>query len=141
MDFVSSLPAVNASLNLVAFSLLVLGYRQVKSGQVEKHKKTMLCALVASALFLVSYLTYHSLGEEKHFAGEGVIRYIYFFILITHIPLAAIMVPPILILAHAGIKDKIDRHRKLARFVLPVWMYVSVTGVLIYVLLHVLYPK
>ncbi len=141
MDLVAVLPAVDATLNFVAFCLLMLGYRQVKAGEVKKHKKTMLMALTVSALFLICYLTYHALGEEKKFSGEGFIRNIYFFILITHIPLAALMVPPILFLAHAGITERIERHKKLAKFVLPVWMYVSVTGVLIYLLLHVLYGE
>ncbi len=141
MKIIDSLPALNASLNLVAFILLILGYRQVKAGEVEKHKKTMIMALVASSLFLISYLTYHTLGEEKKFGGDGIIRVIYFIILITHIPLAGLMTPPILFLAHAGLTERIDRHKKLARFVLPVWLYVSVTGVLIYLLLHVMYAK
>ena len=125
------LPAVNAAFNMVAFVLLIRGWRQVRSGAIEKHKKTMKLALLASSCFLISYVTYHTFGEEKKFAGEGAIRTIYFVILITHVPLAALMTVPIAFLVHAGITERIERHRKLARIVLPVWIYVSITGVLI----------
>ena len=138
-DILPYLPAVNATFNMVAFFLLLRGWRQVRRGAVEKHKKTMKFALAASSCFLISYLTYHTFGVEKKFTGEGLIRTIYFFILITHVPLAALMTVPIAFLVHAGLTERIERHRKLARVVLPVWIYVSITGVLIYVLLHVLY--
>ena len=140
MNLVQELPAVNATLNLVAFVLLLTGWRMVRSGRVEAHKKVMTAAFVVSTLFLVSYLTYHALGEETKFTEQGVVRTIYFAILLTHIPLAALMVVPILILVWMGWTDRIDRHRRLARIVLPVWLYVSLTGVLIYLFLYVLWP-
>lgn len=137
---VDQLPALNAALNTTAFILLLVGWRMVKTGRVEAHKKVMTAAFTVSALFLISYLTYHSLGEEKKFTEQGIVRTIYFIILLTHIPLAALMVPPILALVWFGYTGRIEKHRKLARITLPVWLYVSVTGVLIYLFLYVLWP-
>ncbi|MCB9832373.1 MAG: DUF420 domain-containing protein [Planctomycetes bacterium] len=134
------LPSLNATLNATATILLLIGWRLVRTGRVEAHKKVMTAAVVVSALFLVSYLTYHSLGEEKRFAEQGILRIVYFIILATHIPLAGLMVPPILALLWFGYHDQIDRHRKLARITLPIWLYVSVTGVLIYLFLYLLWP-
>ena len=141
MNLLDKLPALNATLNSVAFIFLLLGWRQVKSGQVEKHKKTMKAAFLVSVMFLISYLCHHTLGEETKFTATGFVRTVYFFILITHIPLAALMVVPILLLVRWGIKDEIHKHKKLARIVLPVWVYVSLTGVLIYLMLYVWFPS
>ena len=131
-----NLPALNAAINTVAAILLVCGWRAVKRGEVEKHKKLMKCAVVASALFLTSYVIYHYGAGHTEFEKQGWIRWVYFFVLATHVPLATLMVVPILFLLHAGLTDRIERHKKLARITLPIWLYVSVTGVMVYWMLY-----
>lgn len=133
------LPTVNASLNFLAGIFLVSGYRAIKSGNRDLHTKLMICALVASTVFLASYLTYHFLtpGPNKY-QGEGVMRFIYFTILLTHTPLAAIIVPFCIAAVVFAIKGNYAAHVKITKWLFPAWMYVSVTGVLIYLFLYVL---
>lgn len=136
------LPAVNATLNSIAFVLLVIGQRFIRRGNVVAHRRCMLSAFGVSMLFLMTYLTYRFLGEDKKFGGTGWIRPVYFFILFTHVSLA-IFVP---ILATwtlvLGLKGRYEKHRRLARITFPIWVYVSVTGVLVYLLLFQIYgPK
>lgn len=135
----ADLPAVNATLNAIAFVLLMFGYVNIKKKRVQTHKRFMISAFTVSALFLITYLTYRFLGEEKRFGGTGWIRPVYFFILITHVVLAAtvpILATWTLIL---GLTNRIEKHRRLARVTFPIWVYVSVTGVLVYLLLFQLY--
>lgn len=134
------LPAVNATLNSIAFVLLVLGWRAARAGRRETHRKLMISALVASAAFLTCYLVYHYGAGHTEFTHEGWPRTLYFAILITHVPLAALMVLPIMFVAWMGLTDRIERHRPLARIVMPVWIYVSLTGVLIYFMLYHWFP-
>ncbi len=135
----ADLPAVNATLNSVAFILLVTGRALIRRGRVVAHKRCMISAFAVSTMFLITYLTYRFLGEEKKFGGTGWIRPIYFFILFTHVPLAA-TIPVLgtwtLVL---GLKGRFDKHRRMARITFPIWAYVSVTGVLVYVLLFRIY--
>lgn len=138
---IEHLPAVNATLNATAFVLLVLGWRAVRGGRIERHKALMKSAFVTSAVFLVCYLTYHYSKGHTEFAYGGWKKAVYFTVLLTHIPLAGLMVPPILALLWFASKDRIAAHRRLARWTLPVWLYVSVTGVLIYVMNFVLWPS
>lgn len=135
----SDLPAVNATLNSIAFVLLVTGRSFIRRGNITAHKRCMISAFVVSAVFLVTYLTYRFLGDEKKFGGVGWIRPVYFFILITHIALAVTV--PILgtCTLVLGLKGRIDRHRRLARITYPIWVYVSITGVMVYVMLFRLY--
>jgi len=133
----TDLPVVNASLNTVAAVLITAGFVAIKRGNKELHKKLMLSATAVSALFLVSYLTYHfGVGREKPYAGEGLGRTLYYAMLISHILLAFAVVPLVLLSIRAGLRDQIARHRRLARWTLPIWWYVSVTGVLIYLVLY-----
>ncbi len=136
----SDLPSLNATLNGVAFVLLLCGYACVRRRRIVAHKRFMIAAYCVSILFLASYLTYRFLGEEKRFAGQGWIRPVYFTILVTHVVLAATV--PILATwtLCLGLRGRIEKHRRLARITLPIWLYVSVTGVLVYVMLFVLYP-
>jgi putative membrane protein len=127
---------VDASLNLFATVLIVSGLIAIKHGHVERHKNLMLGAAAVSALFLVSYLTYHIGGEEVHFAHQGWIRPLYFALLISHIVLAAVQVPLIVTTIVLGLKDRRERHRKWAKVTAPIWLYVSVTGVVVYLLLY-----
>ncbi len=135
----SDLPKLNATLNSISFVLLVSGFICVRRGFITAHKRLMLSAFCVSVFFLASYLTYRFLGEEKRFTGQGWIRPIYFFILITHVVLAATV--PVLAswTLVRGLQGKINKHRKLARWTLPIWIYVSFTGVLVYLLLFRLY--
>jgi uncharacterized membrane protein YozB (DUF420 family) len=133
------LPAVNAILNGTAAVLIIVGIYLIKSGRQRAHRAVMISAVIASSLFLVSYLTYHAHIGSKHFPGHGLVRTIYFSILLTHTVLAAIVVPLVLVTLTRGLKGRFDRHRPIARWTYPVWLYVSVTGVVIYVMLYHLY--
>jgi uncharacterized membrane protein YozB (DUF420 family) len=136
---ISDLPALNATLNGIAGALLALGYYFIRHKRVAAHRACMLSAFVASTLFLVSYLIYHSQVGSRPFPGHGGVRLLYFTILITHIVLAAAIVPMALITLRRGLRLDVARHRRIARWTWPLWMYVSVTGVVIYVMLYRLY--
>jgi uncharacterized membrane protein YozB (DUF420 family) len=133
---VSDLPALNAALNGVAAAFLVAGYACIRARKTAAHRASMLAAVVTSALFLVSYVIYHANAGSKPFQGTGAIRAVYFAILITHIVLAAAIVPLVFITLWRALKGRFDRHARLARWTLPTWLYVSVTGVVIYVMLY-----
>ena len=136
---ISDLPALNATLNGIAGALLALGYYFIRRKRVAAHRVCMLSAFAASTLFLVSYLIYHSQVGSRPFPGHGGVRLLYFTILITHITLAAAIVPMALITLRRGLRLDVARHRRIARWTWPLWMYVSVTGVVIYVMLYRLY--
>ena len=136
---ISDLPALNATLNGIAAILLVTGYLFIKQGRRRQHQWCMLGALTTSALFLVSYVTYHLHAGSRPFPGQGPIRVVYFAILITHVILAAVIVPLALLTAVRGLKSQFDKHVKIARWTFPVWLYVSVTGVVIYLMLYEIY--
>jgi putative membrane protein len=136
---VSDLPLVNATLNAIAGTLLLFGYRNIRRGRIQVHRRFMISAFAASTLFLISYVIYHANAGSKPFPGQGPIRAIYFFILITHVLLAA-TVPflAIITLTH-GLRSRFDRHVRIARWTFPIWMYVSVTGVIVYLMLYRIY--
>lgn len=133
-------PTLNASLNLLSGIFLFLGWRAVKRGDKQSHKKLMIAALISSILFLISYVTYHALkhGVVTKYTGLGFKRVLYFFILLTHTPLAILIVPFCLIAVSHGLNGKFEKHKAITRWLLPVWMYVAVTGVLIYLMLYIL---
>ena len=137
---VADLPAVNAVLNATSALLLSVGHRFIKRGNRNAHKRIMISAFGVSCLFLVSYLTYHSYHGGTPFKGEGVIRPIYFSILISHTILALAVIPLAVVTLTRGLKEKFDKHVKVARWTYPVWLYVSVTGVIIYLMLYHFYP-
>jgi uncharacterized membrane protein YozB (DUF420 family) len=130
------LPAVNASLNALSTILLSAGWICIRRRQISRHRAFMLSALATSALFLTSYLVYHAKVGSVPFPGQGVVRTIYFAILITHVILAATIVPLALITLSRALARRFDRHRRIARWTLPIWLYVSVTGVVIYLMLY-----
>jgi putative membrane protein len=133
---VSDLPALNATLNGVAGLFLLAGVYFIRTRQIERHRRAMLGAFAMSTLFLISYLIYHANVGSRPFTGQGPIRVVYFTILITHIVLAAAIVPMALVTLRRGwIRDD-ARHRRIAKITWPIWMYVSVTGVIIYVMLY-----
>lgn len=133
---VTDLPAVNASLNAISSILLATGYVFIRRGQWQRHRACMIAALGVSALFLTSYLVYHFNVGSVPFQGRGAVRVIYFAILITHVILAAAILPLALVTVSRGLARRFDRHRRIARITLPLWMYVSVTGVVIYFMLY-----
>ena len=135
----SDLPTLNAFLNGTAAVFLVVGYIQIRRGRIALHKACMLAALTASALFLVSYVVYHANVGSRPFPGAGVARVGYFSILSTHVVLAAVILPLALTTAARGLMAQYDRHVRIARWTLPIWLYVSVTGVLIYLMLYQMY--
>ncbi len=133
---VHDLPAVNAGLNFVAFLLLCAGYVLIRTKRIEQHRRVMLAAFATSTLFLASYLVYHYEVGSVPFTRQGFVRPFYFTILITHVALAAAVPPLALVTLSRGLKGRYARHRSIARWTLPIWLYVSVTGVLVYVLLY-----
>lgn len=137
---VSDLPAVNATLNGISAVLLVIGYVLIRQRRIEPHRWVMIGAFAVSTLFLIGYVIYHANVGSKPFTAQGPVRTVYFFILITHIVLAALVPPMALITLVRGLRARYDKHAKLARWTLPIWLYVSVTGVLVYVMLYQLYP-
>lgn len=132
-------PALNASLNATTAVLLVTGFALIRMKRVALHRGFMLSALAVSCLFLASYLYYHAHIGSKPFAGVGWIRPVYFAILISHTVLAVAIVPLALVTLARALRERFDRHRRIARWTLPIWLYVSVTGVVIYLLLYRLY--
>jgi putative membrane protein len=133
---VAALPALNASLNATSAALLAVGWVSIRRRRIALHRACMLGACVVSTLFLVSYVTYHYLAGSRPFAGQGAIRWVYFPILVSHIILAAAMVPFVLTTVYRALSGNFVRHVRIARFTLPVWLYVSVTGVIVYLLLY-----
>ena len=133
---VADLPALNATLNALAATCLLAGFVFIRRGRVEAHRAAMLGALAFSAAFLVGYLVYHYPAGSRPFTGQGVVRVVYFVILLTHIVLATVMVPMVLVTVSRALARRFDRHRRIARWTWPVWMYVSVTGVLVYLMLY-----
>ena len=140
MSWVSALPTVNAVLNGTSAVFLVVGFVAIRRGRVPVHKACMLSAFAASTLFLVSYVTYHYHVGSVAFTGQGWIRPTYFAILITHVVLAALILPLALVTLYRALRGQFDRHRRIARWTLPIWLYVSVTGIVVYVILYHLYP-
>ena len=130
------LPAVNATLNGISGVLLLIGYVLIRSRKVELHRKVMLAAFTTSSLFLVCYVVYHAQVGSVRFTRQGVVRPIYYTILTTHVTLAAAVLPLAIVTLSRGLSARFDRHRRIARWTLPIWLYVSVTGVLVYVLLY-----
>lgn len=138
----SIFPAINASLNATSAVLIVIGRVLIAKKLVAAHRRTMIAAVSVSALFLCSYLFYHFFvvaGMVTRFQGTGWARTVYFTILLTHTVLAVVVVPMVLVTLWRGLKGNFDKHRRIARWTFPVWLYVSVTGVLIYLMLYKLY--
>jgi len=137
---VSDLPALNATLNGVAALFLLAGYVFIRQRRIAAHRAFMLAAVAASALFLMSYVAYHANAGSKPFPGTGPVRAVYFFILVTHIVLAAAIVPMVLMTLSRALKQRFDLHAVIARRTFPLWLYVSTTGVVIYLMLYRFYP-
>lgn len=146
MEFLKIFPHLNATLNALAGVFLIIGFYFIRTKQIPKHRICMLTACSLSAFFLVCYVTHHAirtyyfgLGPTK-FTGEGIVRPVYFTILTTHTFLAAIIAPFIIVTLWRALKGKFELHKKLARWVFPIWLYVSITGVIVYLMLYQLFP-
>lgn len=132
----SDLPALNATLNATSAVLLLIGYTCIRRGQIRRHRAVMIAACVVSTLFLTSYVIYHANIGSKPFQGRGPVRVVYFTILLTHVVLAAAVLPLAIITLSRGLRARFDRHVAIARWTFPIWLYVSVTGVIVYVMLY-----
>lgn len=140
-EYISYLPHLNAILNSTSAVLLLTGFRFIRRGQIKAHRTCQVTAVLTSTVFLISYLTYHYYHGATKFTGQGFVRPFYFIILTTHTILAVVIVPLILITLYRAARRDFMRHRRIARWTLPLWLYVSVTGVIVYVMLYHLYPS
>lgn len=138
-SWIFTLPFYNAIFNSLTAILLISGYIFVKKGNVKSHKLCMIGAFILGALFLILYVIYHSNAPATKFGGEGIIRYVYFFFLLSHILLAFIVVPLVLTAIYFAVFQKIDRHKKIVKFTFPVWLYVSITGTVVYFMISPYY--
>jgi uncharacterized membrane protein YozB (DUF420 family) len=140
-EYIPFLPHVNAILNSTSAVLLLAGFSFIRRGRIQAHRNCQVAAVATSTLFLISYLTYHYYHGATRFAGQGLVRPLYFTILTTHTILAVVIVPLILITLYRATRRDFIRHRRLARVTLPLWLYVSVTGVIVYLMLYHIYPS
>jgi putative membrane protein len=134
--WISYLPALNAFLNGTSAVFLVLAYRAIRRRDIATHARRVLVSVGASALFLVSYIVYHSVHGDTKFGGEGFVRPIYFFVLITHVVLSAVALPLVFLTLFFSLSSRFGRHKGIAKYTFPIWLYVSVTGVLVFVMLR-----
>lgn len=139
-DFARALPFTNATINSVVSILLILGLRAIKSGRKDQHQKFMLGAFLLSGLFLVSYVTYHVCMPHTKHTGSGIILYSYYAILLTHIILAAAVLPMVLYTVYYSTTEQFAKHKKIAKVTFPIWLYVSITGVVVYLMIAPYYP-
>ncbi|HEV8429657.1 MAG TPA: DUF420 domain-containing protein [Pyrinomonadaceae bacterium] len=140
-EYISYLPHLNACLNGTSAILLFSGYRFIKAHNVTAHRACQTAALIVSTLFLVSYLTYHYNHGTTRFQGTGLARPIYFTILTSHTILAIVIVPLVVLTFYRALRKDFVRHRRIARITLPLWLYVSITGVIVYLMLYQIYPS
>lgn len=138
-SILNHLPLTNAIINGTATVVLVLGLIAIKNKRISLHKRLMSLAIFLSILFLVSYVSFHLTSESTKYGGEGIMRGIYFFILITHILISIAIVPLVLITYVRALAERFDKHKKIARVTLPLWLYVTVTGVLVYIMISPYY--
>src|SRR5712691_2455804 len=136
MVTVHDLPAVNASLNALSGILLLAGYVLIRTRRIQQHRRCMIAAFATSSLFLVCYIVYHAQVGSVRFTRQGFVRPLYFTILVTHVTLAAAIVPLAIVTLSRGLRARYPQHVRIARWTFPIWLYVSVTGVLVYVLLY-----
>jgi uncharacterized membrane protein YozB (DUF420 family) len=140
-EFISYLPHVNACLNGTSAILLFMGYRFIRARNISAHRTCQILALAVSLLFLASYLTYHFYHGSTKFLGTGIVRPIYFAILLSHTILAIVIVPLVTLTFYRALRNDFARHRWIARITLPLWFYVSITGVIVYLMLYQIYPS
>jgi len=139
--WIFSLPFYNAIINTLTAIFLITGFYFIKNGNVVNHKRCMISAFVLGCMFLIFYVLYHSNAPSTKFGGEGIIRYVYFSLLISHILLAFIVVPLVLSAIYFAVSQKIEKHKKIVKFTFPVWLYVSISGVIVYLMISPYYPS
>jgi uncharacterized membrane protein YozB (DUF420 family) len=135
-----ALPAINAMLNATSAFFIISGFIFIKQRRINAHRASMVAALTSSTIFLISYLYYHATHGSTRFSGEGLIRPVYFTILLTHTVLAALVVPFVLAAVYRAARGQFSQHARIARWTFPIWLYVSVTGVIVYLMLYQFYP-
>jgi len=140
-EYIPYLPHLNAFLNSTSAILLIAGYGFIRARRIQAHRNCQVMAFLTSTVFLISYLTYHYYHGESRFLGQGLVRPLYFTILISHVFLAIVIVPLILITLYRALRLDFIRHPRIARLTLPLWLYVSVTGVIVYLMLYHIYPS
>jgi putative membrane protein len=140
MNYIYALPHLNATLNSISALLLITGYIFIRRRNIAAHRRCMISAFIASVLFLISYLTYHWFHGSTPFTGAGWVRPLYFTILLTHTVLAVVVAPLAIVTLVRALSERFDKHRRIARWTFPVWLYVSVTGVIVYLMLYQIYP-
>ena len=140
LDTVDFLPMVNACVNGGVFLILISALVAIKKGKRQLHMKLMYSALILSVIFLISYVLHHATHDTVSYGGEGLLRYFYYFILITHIVLAIAIVPMVLISFSRALKEEFSLHKRIARITMPLWLYVSLTGVIVYLMISPYYP-
>lgn len=138
-SFVYALPALNAFLNGTCSVLLLLSLYYIRKKDIATHKKINIATFILSSLFLVSYILFHYFVKETSYGGEGAMKYVYYVILTSHIILAAIVLPLVLLSFDKGLKMQVEKHRKLVRWSYPIWLYVTVTGVIVYLMISPYY--
>ncbi len=138
-EFVYFLPKLNAIINASCSVLLMLSLYQIKQKNIERHKRLNILTFLLSSLFLVSYIIFHYFVKETTYGGQGLIKYIYYTILISHIILAAAVLPLVLLSFNNGLKLEVEKHRKLVRYTFPIWLYVTITGVIVYLMISPYY--
>ena len=138
---VSPLPRAHAVINGATALLLLLGYSFIRRGQIGRHRVAMVAAFGLSCIFLLSYLVYHAQAPDARFGGEGIVRVFYFAVLVSHIVLASLVLPLALYTVARALREEFPRHRRVARWTLPVWLYVAVTGVIVYLMMAPYYPS
>lgn len=139
-DFLREIPKFNAIINGLTFLALIFGVRAIKSGNKVLHRALMISAFMLGTLFLIGYVAYHSQVESTHFGGEGVIKIVYFSLLISHILLAAVLAPLVLISISRALNGDFVKHKKIAKITYPIWLYVSITGIIVYLMIAPYYP-
>jgi uncharacterized membrane protein YozB (DUF420 family) len=140
-EYISYLPHLNACLNGTSALLLITGYSFIRKRNVAAHRTCQIAALVISLLFLASYLTYHYNHGATRFQGTGIVRTFYFTVLTSHTILAVVIVPLVFLTFYRAFRNEFGRHRRIARITLPIWLYVSITGVIVYLMLYQIYPS
>ena len=140
-DYIPYLPHLNAFLNTTSAVFLIAGFSFIRARHIKAHRNCQVTAVVTSTLFLISYVTYHYYHGETRFLGQGTVRPFYFAVLISHVILAIVIVPLVIITVYRAARGDFSRHRRIARWTLPLWLYVSVTGVIVYLMLYHIYPS
>ena len=136
---INFLPLLNATINGTVFFILIFAITAIKNGNRERHQKLIYLALILSTIFLLSYVIHHATHDPVSYGREGLLKYLYYFILISHITLSTIIIPLVLITLSRALKKQFENHKKIARITFPIWLYVSATGVLVYILISPFY--